>query len=33
VTDSGLDNSNPDLSVLGVVGTLALLHAPAQLSG
>jgi len=33
VTDSGLDNSNPVLSVLGVVGTLPVLHAPAQTSG
>jgi hypothetical protein len=33
VTDSGFSDSNPDVSVLGVVGALPVLHSPAQPSG
>jgi hypothetical protein len=33
VTDSGLDNSNPDLSVLGTVGALPVLNPPTPTAG
>lgn len=33
VTDAGFDDSNPDLSVLGTVGALPVLHPPTQTAG